>query len=76
MIELFESLQDRSVLSSKTVTITGNPGATLPPWVLDIALDKNWSVTGAEEGELVFGESGNSLNFDGSGTDTFVFTPL
>ena len=47
LVEIFENLADRTGLSSLTVTITGNWGAALLTQAQrDIALNKNWTISG------------------------------
>lgn len=47
LVEIFEGLNDRTGLSSLSVTITGNWGAALLTQAQrDIALNKNWTIVG------------------------------
>jgi len=47
LVEIFTNLFDRTSLTSQNINITSNPGATLlSPAERDIALNKNWTITG------------------------------
>ena len=76
-IEVFESLQDRSALTSKDVNITNSSiDFSLAPWDVGIAYSKNWTITGLkDETNLIFENTGDSLVLDGTGEHTIVYGP-